>query len=153
MTDYVQERILPEVLTGVPERSAVSEYRGSLGRLALVLSPYKGFPTYDYDLGNILRDVYLDTEDIGVLNLHYDYQHKTIGISSIRLDESKVRQGIGTAIYKTVLQLPLPSGENPRQEGFVFESTCQSEAARNVWAKLVKHGEATQHSRNHFRMR
>ncbi len=153
MTNYIEERTLPEYLINVPEVTSVDQYTGNLGRLALALSPYRGFPTYQYDIGAVQRDVLLNQEDIGVLNLEYSYETKQVGIRSIRLDVPYVGKNLGFALYRTVLSLPLPSGENPRDYGFFLESRGQSEDARRVWMRLVSTGEATQIGKTHFQMR
>lgn len=154
MSSYVVEKYLPETLIDVPECHPISHYRGSLGAVAVRLTQREGMLPYLMDEGVVRRDVLLNDEMIGDFNLKYDYEKSVIGVDAIYLRDYLSR-GIGKALYLSTLELPLPSGESPREAGFYLESSHQSDRARRVWEGLVRKGIAQRGSNGprHYIMR
>ncbi len=97
---------------------------------------------YDADENVKYYDVLQGESPIGTLDVGYDDERKQVFIDDVQLNEEYRKRGLGKALYKAVLQLPLPSGENPRQEGYVHVTERHSQAAENVWQSLEREGVA-----------
>ena len=98
---------------------------------------------YDPDENVKYYDVLHEDIIIGDLDVGYDDERKQVFIDGIQINEEYRRKGLGKALYKAVLNLPLPSGEDPRREGYVHVTERHSQDAENVWQSLAREGLAT----------
>lgn len=79
-------------------------------------------------------------EKIGEAAIDYRYAEK---YARPHLTLQVQRSGIGTEIYTAIPFIPLPDGEDFRENGFHLRSTNQSYAANRLWKSLVRKGMAT----------
>ena len=111
-----------------------------MGSLAVRISSIPGLPAYDQDKGIVLRTVELNDISIGEFSLEYDYTDKLVHIEQIYLGIDYRGKGIGSALFRAALSIPMPDGENPRDKGFILESKYGSDMANAVGESFVQRG-------------
>lgn len=109
---------------------------------ALAIQEVDRFEDEELDVKPVVYyDVYESegTERVGSFGLEYDYD-KALATINIGLHDAATNKGYGKAIYTFVPNLPLPHGEDFKEQEFTFTSDRPSWRASRVWQSLEKSG-------------
>ena len=113
-----------------------------VGLARVVLRPDPDLPWYPEESVRYFLAYDRSTERrIGHFEIVYNYPDTTARLHS-DLKHSFQRQGIGTSVYRAVSHMPLPCGNSFSAYGFQLFTDHQSIAARSLWEKFVRAGEA-----------
>lgn len=78
---------------------------------------------------------------IGSLMLHYNPAAETVTVGLIRInEENHRRKGVGTAVYRSIPDLPIPAMRWHRQDRATLISGNLNEMSRGLWEKMVRNG-------------